>query len=211
MNSDDVPKTAIITPFGLFEFLGTPFGLKGAAQAFQRLIDATLRGLNFAFVYLDDMLVASQTAHEQVSHLRQVLRLLNDAGLKVIPQKCLLGQSELEFLGHHVSTTGICPLPARVATIIDLSTPSRKKDLQRAFGLFNLYHRFVPRLAETLRPLYSALRDRNDKTTWSDERVTAFERAKNRPHIRHAPAFPRPFSSTRPNHRCLRYCSRGRP
>lgn len=178
VNPDDVPKTAIITPFGLFEFVRTPFGLKGAAQAFQRLMDTTLRGLDFAFVYLDDILVASQTAQEHQSHLRQVLRLLHNAGLKVNPQKCLLGQPELDFLGHHVSATGIRPLPARVATITDLPTPSRKKDLQRALGMFNFYHRFIPRLAETLRPLYSALRDRTDKITWSDERITAFERAK---------------------------------
>ena len=174
----DVPKTAIITPFGLFEFLRTPFGLKGAAQAFQRLMDATLRGLDFAFVYLDDILVASQTQEEHKSHLRQVFRLLNNAGLKVNPQKCLLGQPELEFLGHYVSANGIRPLPSRVTSITELPTPHRKKDLQRALGMFNFYHRFIPRLAETLRPLYGALRDRTDKITWSDERVTAFERAK---------------------------------
>jgi len=65
MASADVPKTAIITLFGLFEFLRMPFGLKNAAQAFQRLMDGILRGIDFAFVYLDDILIASPDA---VSH-----------------------------------------------------------------------------------------------------------------------------------------------
>ena len=56
MSPEDVPKIAIITPFGLFEFLRMPFGLKNAAQAFQRLMDGMLRDVSFAFVYLDDIL-----------------------------------------------------------------------------------------------------------------------------------------------------------
>ena len=55
MAPEDVPKTAIFTPFGLFEFLRMPFGLKNAAQAFQRLMDGILRDIKFAFVYLDDL------------------------------------------------------------------------------------------------------------------------------------------------------------
>ena len=59
MAEEDVPKTAIITPFGLFEFLRMPFGLKNATQAFQWLMDGILRHVAFAFVYLDDILIAS--------------------------------------------------------------------------------------------------------------------------------------------------------
>ena len=65
----DVPKTAIITPFGLFEFLRMPFGLKNAAQAFQRLMDTACRGLSFVFVYLDDILIFSQSQEEHEAHL----------------------------------------------------------------------------------------------------------------------------------------------
>ncbi|GFN87804.1 transposon ty3-g Gag-Pol polyprotein [Plakobranchus ocellatus] len=58
----DVPKTAVITPFGLWEFLRMPFGLKCAAQTFQRLMDTVLQDLNCAFVYLNDILVARSSA-----------------------------------------------------------------------------------------------------------------------------------------------------
>jgi hypothetical protein len=57
---EDIPKTAIITPFGLYEFLRMPFGLKNAAQAFQRLMDTVCQDLPFAFVYIDYILVASK-------------------------------------------------------------------------------------------------------------------------------------------------------
>ena len=51
---DDTPKTAIVTPFGLLEILRIPFGIKNAAQSFQRFIDKVLRGLHFAYAYIDD-------------------------------------------------------------------------------------------------------------------------------------------------------------
>ena len=57
----DIPKTAIITPFGLFEFVRMPFGLRNAAQMFQRFIDEVFRGLDFCFGYIDDILIASTT------------------------------------------------------------------------------------------------------------------------------------------------------
>ena len=57
--AEDIPKTAIITPFRLYEFLRVPFGLKNAAQVFQHLMDTVCQGLKFAFVYIDDILIAS--------------------------------------------------------------------------------------------------------------------------------------------------------
>ena len=66
----DVPKTAIITPFGLWEFLRMPFGLKGAAQAFQRMMDRVTQGLKNIFVYLDDILVASDSPEQHYTDLR---------------------------------------------------------------------------------------------------------------------------------------------
>ena len=61
----DIPKTAVTTPFGLFEFVRMPFGLRNAAQTFQRFIDQILRGLPFCYAYIDDLLIASATPEEQ--------------------------------------------------------------------------------------------------------------------------------------------------
>ena len=70
----DIPKTAIITPFGLFEFLRMLFGLKNAAQAFQRLMDTVCQGLDFTFVYIDDILVASQDVATHKQHLQTLFQ-----------------------------------------------------------------------------------------------------------------------------------------
>lgn len=65
MAPEDREKTALITPFGLFEFNVMPFGLTHAAQTFHRFMDSVLRSLDFAFCYVDDILVASRSPAEQ--------------------------------------------------------------------------------------------------------------------------------------------------
>ena len=76
VNPDDIHKTAVTTPFGLFEFVRMPFGLRNAAQTFQRFMDQVLRGLPFAYAYIDDVLIASTTPEEHLEHLRAVFERL---------------------------------------------------------------------------------------------------------------------------------------
>ena len=113
MAPEDMKKTAIITPFGLYEFLRMPFGLKNSAQAFQRLMNKVLTGLERVFVYLDDILVASQNPAQHVDDLRAVLHRLSDAGLCLNRKKCVLAAQRVVYLGHVVDSSGIVPLPAR--------------------------------------------------------------------------------------------------
>jgi hypothetical protein len=98
----DICKTAVITPFGLFVFPRTPFGLCNVAQAFQRMMDTTLAGLPFIFVYIDNILVASATREQHLKNLREVFERLAANGLSVKPSKCLFGQEAVRFLGHEV-------------------------------------------------------------------------------------------------------------
>ncbi|BHF67784.1 hypothetical protein SprV_0301081300 [Sparganum proliferum] len=107
---EDIPKTAIRTPFGLLEFIRMPFGLRNAAQSFQRFIDEILRGLLFAYAYIDDILVASSSAEEHASHLRLIFDSFQQHGLQLNVDKCVFGVNSLDFLGHHVDQHGITPL-----------------------------------------------------------------------------------------------------
>ena len=180
----DVPKTAITTPFGLFEFLRMPFGLRNAAQSFQRFIDAVLHGLPFAYAYLDDILVASPDAASHADHLRQVLQRLQSHGLVINPSKCVFGEAQLQFLGHLVSADGIRPVPAKVEAIQKFPVPATYRQLREFLGLTNFYRRFLPDCATILQPLTDLLRGpakskNKPLPEWSPEADSAFRRIKD--------------------------------
>ena len=101
--AEDNPKTAVITPFGLFEFLRMPFGLRNAAQTFQRFINDVTRGLEGVFAYIDDILVASASEADHARHLRALFGRLQEAGVIINPGKCQFGVASLSFLGHTVT------------------------------------------------------------------------------------------------------------
>jgi hypothetical protein len=76
----DILKTAIITPFGLSEYPCMSFGLRNAAQPFQRFIDGVLRDLDFCYAYIDDVLVASTSEDEHGQHLRTLFQRFSECG-----------------------------------------------------------------------------------------------------------------------------------
>ena len=152
IHPDDVPKTAVITPFGLFEFLRMPMGLTNAAQAFQRLMDWVCADLDFVFVYLDDILIASESETQHLVHLGLLIDRLEENGLVVKAEKRLLGVPEIDFLGHRVSRDGILPLPSKVKAISNFPTPKTVTSLEQFVGMVNFYHVFVP--TKVMKPLH---------------------------------------------------------
>ena len=139
----DIHKTAVITLFGLFEFLRMAFGLCNAAQTFQRMMDDVLAGWEFCFCYMDDILVASMSLKEHLKHLRIVLSRLQEHGLVLNAEKCEWAQASLSYLGHQVSASGVKPLTSRVAAIQQFPLPPTVQLLQTYLGMMNFYHRFL--------------------------------------------------------------------
>ena len=182
VHPDDVCKTAITTPFGLFEFTRMPFGLRNAAQTFQRFIDNVLANLPFCFKYIDDLLIASASPDDHLTHLQLVFQRLADHGIVINVHKSQFGVAELDFLGHHVDASGIRMLPARVQAIRDFPQPTSAHKLREFLGLVNFYHRFQPNLAARLAPLHALLggRPKTQSTLmWSDAASTAFNDVKD--------------------------------
>src|SRR5450830_1451924 len=178
MAAEDIPKTAIITPFGLFEYVFMPFGLKNAAQTFQRLMDRLFRRLPFVFTYLDDNLIASTTLEEHWDHLRQFLSILSENGLQLNPAKCVFAATSLKFLGHRVDADGVAPLTKNIEAVRVFPRPSDIKGLQRFLGMVNFYRRFMPGLAGLVKPLTDLLRGSPKKLDWTPEAEAAFGVAK---------------------------------
>jgi len=177
----DVPKTAVVTPFGLFEYLRMPFGLRNAGQTFQRLMDEILQDVPHVFVYMDDILVASANHEEHVRDLRAVLTRLQKHGMVLNGEKCVLGVSQLEYLGHVVSSAGLSPLPDRVAAIQNVQQPTTGKELMTYLGMINFYRRFIKGAASVLRPLTDALRGGSKgPLVWTPPMQLAFEESKRR-------------------------------
>jgi hypothetical protein len=177
MNGDDIPKTVIITLFGLFEYMYMPFGLRNAAQSFQRLMDTLFCHLDFIFVYLDDLLIFSRTRKEHLAHLRTVFAILAKNGLRIKPAKCTFFASAVDYLGHRVTASGVASLHSHVKPIIDFTAPSDVKGLQRFLGILNFYRRFLPGVARLLAPLHTANAEKGP-LQWTPERQAAFQAAK---------------------------------
>ena len=180
MNAADIAKTAIVTPFGLFEYIRMPFGLNNAAQTCQRFMDSVFRDLPFVYIYLDDILVASNSPDEHRKHLRQLFERLADYGLVVNPKKCVLGKSSLEFLGYFVTSSGVRPLQERVQHITDFPRPQSTKSLKEFLGMLNFYRRFVPQAATILNPLYDLVNVKYDEfeAAWTAFHEDHYQRSK---------------------------------
>lgn len=178
METSDIEKTAIITPFGLFEFTVMTFGLRNAAQTFQRFMDSVFRGIDFVFPYLDDILIASSSHEQHIDHLKIVFDLLRENGLAVNEEKCNFAQEQVNFLGHVIDKHAIKPLPAKVEAIDQYTQPTNRQELRRFIGMLNFYRRFLPNAAEKQLPLQQLLGPcvKNDKTEidWTDTTTAAF-------------------------------------
>ncbi|BET03086.1 Reverse transcriptase (RNA-dependent DNA polymerase) [Nesidiocoris tenuis] len=180
VSPEDVEKTAIITPFGLYEFPAMAFGLKNAGQTFQRFIDEVLGGLDFVFAYVDDVLVASSSREEHFDHLRVVFGRLRDYGISVNPAKCTFGVDALNFLGYRVTSEGIKPIPERVDALLNADRPATCHDLRGFLGAINYYRRFVRQSSQSQAPLHEYLKSRkkSDRIVWTAELQASYDRCK---------------------------------
>lgn len=112
-----------MTPFGLLSWNLMSFGLYNAAQTMQWYMDEALRGLDFVFAYIDDVLIASSDEAEHREHIRIVLERLGEFALSINPAKCVLMQPSVTHLGHVIDEHGTRPTEEKVAAIIEMPRP----------------------------------------------------------------------------------------
>jgi len=175
----DVEKTAIVTPFGLFEYTRMPFGLKNAGQTFQRMMDEVLVDMESSFCYMDDVMVASFTEEDHLEDLRDLFRRLEKHGLVLNESKCEIGRKSLEYLGHMISESGIRPVESKVEAIKKFPQPQSVSSLQTFLGMVNFYRRFLKGAAGILKPLTDVLKGgKKGKLEWSKEMEDAFSSIK---------------------------------
>lgn len=184
MREEDIPKTAVITPFGLFEFLCMPYGLKTAPSTFQRFMDELLRPFPFAYAYLDDICIASETVEENYRHVQAVMQCIYDAGLTINAAKSEFFQEEIDFLGYTVSKEGIRPRAQKIRAILEFPLPKDKTQLRRFLGMTNFYRRCIPQAAAAQAVLFDLTKGakKKDRTPvdWTEKSLGAFELCKHK-------------------------------
>jgi len=170
MDEDSIAKTAVTTPFGLFEYLRMPFGLCNAAQTFQRFIHKVLNGLEFVAVYIDDLVIASEDESSHRQHIIEVLQRLHCNNLQIKLSKCFLFRKSVEFLGHEISTVGIRPLEDRLKAIRNFPKPQNVTELRSFLGTVNFCRRFIPHMSDRVSTLTSlASGSKKSKICWNAE------------------------------------------
>jgi len=160
-----------------------PFGLRNAAQTFQRYLDTALRGLTCCYGYIDDIIIASRDETQHRSHLKQVLERFRKYGLTINLTKSILGVTEVEFLGYLADQHGIRPIPQRIKVLQNYQRPKNRTELRRFLGVMNFYRRFILHAALTQAPLHALLKGARKKdhksTHWTEETINVFEKTKN--------------------------------
>ena len=178
---EDQIKTTINTTLGLYKFKRMPFGLKNAAQQFQRNVHLILQDVGACFVYMDDIIVMSRSHKEHEAHLRAVFQRLKDHGLLVNKQKCEFAKAEIAFLGHVISRDGIRIPDHRVDAIKRFPKPTNWKEMSAFLGLTGFVHRFIPHLSGLQAPL-NRIRDIREatkfKAAWTSVHDSAFVKVK---------------------------------
>jgi RNase H-like domain found in reverse transcriptase/Reverse transcriptase (RNA-dependent DNA polymerase) len=175
IEEDDRDKTCFVTRRGTFRFKVLSFGLSNAPALFQRLMDLVLVGLTWeiCLVFLDDVIIMSETFDEGLVRLKAVFDRLRAANLKLKPSKCRLLQREVVFLGHLVSSEGIAPDPSKVEAVTNWPRPVNLREVRAFVGLANYYRNFVKGFAEIARPLHE-LTKKNCRFEWTDRQEEAF-------------------------------------
>ena len=167
----------INTHKGLYKYTRLPLGVSSAPSIFQATMDQILHGVNNTICYLDDILVMGKSKEEHLITLEEVLKRLQNYGLKVYLDKCQFLQQSVEYLGHTIDALGLHPTMAKIKAVVDAPTPKNLSELKSYLGLLNYYGRFLPNLSSLIQPL-NQLQSKDQKWEWSTACQQAFEFSK---------------------------------
>jgi hypothetical protein len=180
IKEEDKDKTGFVTPFGSFRYERMAFGLSGAPSTFQRVMDAMLVGLRDVevLVYLDDILLFSDTIEDHVKRMRLVFDRVREANFKLNVAKCTFAVPEVAYLGHVVNKHGVAPDPSKALAIKNFPRPQTVKNIRAFLGLSGYYRDFIRNYADMSRPL-TQLTKKDEKFVWTDLQQQAFDNLKD--------------------------------
>jgi len=145
IRKEDVPKAAFCTRYGHCKFLVMPFRLANAPAAFMDMMNLVFKEFldQFMVVFIDDILIYSNSPEEHEDHLRIVLRKLGDERLYAKFSKCEFWLERISFLGHIISKEGITIDPKKIEAVVDRERPTNIHEIISFLGLAGYYRSFV--------------------------------------------------------------------
>lgn len=180
LSESSKPLTALTVPNrGLFQFCRLPMGLANSPATFQRLIDRVL-GPDLepnVFVYLDDIIVVTQTFEKHIEILIEVFERLKKANLTLSKEKCHFCRPELRYLGYVIDRNGLHVDSEKIQAILNIPTPTSVSEIRRVIGLTSWYRRFVPNFSTLIAPLSNLLR-KNKTFLWDKDCENSFQSLK---------------------------------
>ncbi|XP_064641934.1 uncharacterized protein K02A2.6-like [Lineus longissimus] len=170
--------TTFNTCFGRFRFLRLPFGISSASEVFQKILAQILEGLEGCCNSVDDILVYADTKEHDV-RLRKVLNRLREVGLKLKQAKCIVGVTEVIYVGLMLTQNGVKPNPTKVEAIIKMPHPEDKSALMRFIGMVQYFGKFIPNLSQISAPLRELLQ-KDTQWHWDEPQRNAIELLKQK-------------------------------
>uniref|UniRef100_A0A1I7UWV7 RNA-directed DNA polymerase n=2 Tax=Caenorhabditis tropicalis TaxID=1561998 RepID=A0A1I7UWV7_9PELO len=160
LQEDSKPITAFAIGSELYEWNVLPFGLVTSPAVFQATMESVVGESlgQCAFVYVDDLLIASESIDQHVLDLENILIRIRKSGMKLRAKKCRIAQKEVEYLGHNITPEGVKTQETKVEKMKKFSRPTNSKELQSFLGLVNYYRKFImnfAKMASSLTPLTS--------------------------------------------------------
>lgn len=182
MHASSVKYTSFVTPLGQYEYLRMPFGLTNAPRVFQRFIHTIYASLvreNKIILYLDDILIATESVGEHIEILRRVFELSGRYRLQFRLDKCHFMQTEIKYLGYCIDQHGIRPSRENIESVLNYPIPRNVKEVQRFIGLASYFRRFIPGFSVVAKPLYDIIK-KNATFMFGASEGRAVEALKNR-------------------------------
>jgi hypothetical protein len=176
---EDIPKTAFNCELGHYEFTVMTFGFSNTPATFQRIMNEIFHTEenSFIIVYLDDILIFSETWKEHINHIRWTLDKLREDSLFAKMKKCEWGIQEVEYLRHIIKPGQVAMDPKKIQAVKEWPIPQTVKNVQAFLGLANFYRRFVHRFSQIATPL-TELTKLDKKWNWTESCQQAFEQLK---------------------------------
>nr|XP_034908137.1 uncharacterized protein LOC118044086 [Populus alba] len=181
IKEQDIQKTAFRTRYGHYEFSVMPFGLTNAPAMFMDLMNQVFRPYldQYVVVFIDDILVYSNSHLEHEQHLRVVLQTLRENQLYAKLDKCEFWLKEVVFLGHVISAEGIIMDPRKVEAVLKWERPTNVTEIRSFLGLAGYYRRFIEGFSTIASPLTKLTR-KEVRFVWSEECEASFRELKER-------------------------------